>query len=317
MTAAYGHGDRWVIERDSEDYPSCVRELSDAPQRIYGRGDPTLLGRPALAIIGSRVATPYGIAASQMAARFAVEADVLVVSGGAIGCDQAGGLESLERGGKHVIVLGCGADVVYPRASAALFERTLAAGGAIISLDPWGTEPRRWAFPRRNRVIAALSLATFIGEAGLPSGTFSTAETALELGREVLAVPGSIFSAQSRGTNYLISEGACCIADEASLDVAISRIFGTLRRTAAHTGAVPTRDPAERAVLEALTASPLRSEDIARVAKLDTFSGLQLIGSLVVKGLVVQLPDGRYGASETTLHAQTSFGHNVSNQTKR
>lgn len=308
---------RWVIERGSDAYPADIERLSDAPDRLYVRGDPEVLGRPALAVIGSRVATPYGIACSQLAARVAAEAGIVVVSGGALGCDQAGGREVLDCGGTHVAVLGCGADVVYPRSSSDLLKRTLEQGGAIVSLDTWGTHPRRWAFPRRNRVIAALSRAVFIGEAGLPSGTFSTAEAALELGHEVLAAPGSIFSAQSCGTNYLISEGACCVADQESLEVAISRIFGTLRKTAARAAGASTDDPVERRVLEALIASPMRSDDIARLANTDAMGGVQLIGSLFVRGLISQLHDGRYGASEAALHAQTTFGHNGRDQTRR
>lgn len=231
--------ERIELAYDDPAYPPALRDLTDAPRRLYLRGDPAALSAPGLAIIGTRRATPYGEAVSELAARIAVEAGISVISGGAIGCDQAAGYEALERGGRHVVVLGCGADVVYPASSELLMERAIRQGGAVVSVVGWGTQPRRYLFPQRNRIIAALSRAVFIAEAGLPSGTFSTAEAALELGHEVLAVPGSIFSPLSRGTNYLLAEGACCIADEEALEVAVSRIFGTLRFT--HGAAAPPR----------------------------------------------------------------------------
>ena len=198
-------------------YPETVLELSDVPQTLYVRGNPEALSTPALSIIGARKASPYGLAVAELAAKVAVEAGVTVVSGGAVGCDQASGWAAVNAGGKHVVVLGTGADVVYPRSSAGLITRTLDTGGAVVSISPWGMGPRKFAFPRRNRVIAALSQALFVSEAGMPSGTFSTAEAAMDLGRELLAVPGSILSPESRGTNYLIANGACCIVDEESI----------------------------------------------------------------------------------------------------
>ena len=173
-------------------YPETVLELSDVPQTLYVRGNPEVLSTPALSIIGARKASPYGLAVAELAAKVAVEAGVTVVSGGAVGCDQASGWAAVNAGGKHVVVLGTGADVVYPRSSAGLITRTLDTGGAVVSISPWGMGPRKFAFPRRNRVIAALSQALFVSEAGMPSGTFSTAEAAMDLGRELLAVPGSI-----------------------------------------------------------------------------------------------------------------------------
>ena len=148
-------------------YPETVLELSDVPQTLYVRGNPEALSTPALSIIGARKASPYGLAVAELAAKVAIEAGVTVVSGGAVGCDQASGWAAVNAGGKHVVVLGTGADVVYPRSSAGLITRTLDTGGAVVSISPWGMGPRKFAFPRRNRVIAALSQALFVSEAGL------------------------------------------------------------------------------------------------------------------------------------------------------
>ncbi len=301
---------RFELHPGDELYPSTVLELSDVPQTLYVRGDPEVLSTPALSIIGARKASPYGLAVAELAAKVAVEAGVTVVSGGAVGCDQASGWAAVNAGGKHVVVLGTGADVVYPRSSAGLIARTLDAGGAVVSISPWGMGPRKFAFPRRNRVIAALSQALFVSEAGMPSGTFSTAEAAMDLGRELLAVPGSILSPESRGTNYLIANGACCIVDEESIEMAISRIYGTLRYSRPDAPGIADLDPTQQAVMHALIASPLKVDDIAALVSLDVVGVLKLLGSLELEGLIERMMDGRYAPSKFALHAQTPFGHN-------
>ena len=279
-------------------YPETVLELSDVPQTLYVRGNPEALSTPALSIIGARKASPYGLAVAELAAKVAVEAGVTVVSGGAVGCDQASGWAAVNAGGKHVVVLGTGADVVYPRSSAGLITRTLDTGGAVVSISPWGMGPRKFAFPRRNRVIAALSQALFVSEAGMPSG------------RELLAVPGSILSPESRGTNYLIANGACCIVDEESIEMAISRIYGTLRYSRPDAPGIADLNPTQQTVMHALIASPLKVDDIAALVSLDAVGVLKLLGSLELEGLIERMMDGRYAPSKFALHAQTPFGHN-------
>ena len=281
-------------------FPAAVLELSDVPQTLFVRGDPEVLSTPALSIIGARKASPYGLAVAELAAKVAVEAGVTVVSGGAVGCDQASGWAAVNAG----------ADVIYPRSSAGLIARTIDTGGAVVSISPWGMGPRKFAFPRRNRVIAALSQALFVSEAGMPSGTFSTAETAMDLGRELLAVPGSILSPESRGTNYLIANGACCIIDEESIEMAISRIYGTLRYSRPDAPGIADLDVTQQAVMHALIASPLKVDDIAALVSLDAVGVLKLLGSLELEGLIERMMDGRYAPSKFALHAQTPFGHN-------
>ena len=300
---------RYELHPGDELYPPCILELSDAPQTLYVRGDPYVLSEPSLSIIGARKASPYGISCSELAAKVAVQSGVAVVSGGALGCDQASGWAALNEGGRHVVVLGTGADVAYPRSSAGLITRTIETGGAVVSLSPWGCGVRKFAFPRRNRVIAALSAALFISEAGMPSGTFSTAEAAMDLGRELLVVPGSILSPESRGTNYLISNGACCIVDEESIEVAISRIYGSLRFSRPGAPGIEGLDSTQRQVLHALVASPMRADEISVLVSLDAPGTLKLLGSLELEGVVERLLDGRYAPTKFALNAQTPFGH--------
>lgn len=308
---------RMAIERGSDGYPPGVLDLANAPKRLYMLGNPEALQGPAIAIVGTRRPTPYGIALTELAAELAVEAGITVVSGGAIGCDQAAGMKALACGGAHVVVLGCGADVIYPSSSRDLIDKTLEAGGAVVSIAPWGTKPQRFLFPQRNRVIAALSEAVFIGEAGMPSGTFSTAEAAMELGREVLVAPGSVFSPESRGANYLIGVGACCITDEESLEIALSRIYGVLRHPHGPLREVESADPREQRVLRGLAASPMRSEDIARLAGLDARGCLEFLSDLMISGRVEQLIDGRYALTKEVLHAMTAIGQNDGSSNQR
>ena len=180
----------------------------------------------------------------------------------------------------------------------------------MLSLEPWGTQPMKWAFPKRNQVIAALSEATFVAEAGMPSGTFSTAEAANALGRELLAAPGSIFSPESRGANYLIANGACCIADEEALEVAISRIYGTLRFSRPDARGLDGLDPNGRRMVDMLLANPMRVDDLAAALRVDPLACLQLIGDLEVRGVVERLVDGRLALSSIALHALTRLGQN-------
>lgn len=302
--------ERLEIAFASELYPAALRDLPDPPRRLYVRGDPAAMGAPCLAIIGSRRPTPYGTAVAQMAARVAAESGVTVVSGGALGCDMAAGTSALDAGGRHVAVLGSGADVAYPRRAAPMLRRILETGGAIVSLTPWGTQPMRWAFPKRNRVIAGLSAAVMVTEAGMPSGTFSTAEAAMEIGREVLAVPGSILSPLSRGANALISDGATCIVDADALETAISRIFGLLRFCRPGPTGIGGLSEEGRRVVAALTASPLRIEGIASMLGVGVHDAMMLVSELTVAGAVEQLLDGSFSVTAAALHAQAPFGHN-------
>ena len=280
---------RWELEPKDAAYPSALRALDPVPAVLYVRGDPGALASPCLSVIGARRATPYGVAVAEMAGRVAAECGIVVVSGGAMGCDCAAGRAALSAGGKTVVVAGCGADMVYPASSADVFEGAVATGGAVVSLERWGSPPRRYAFPKRNAIIAALSSCLFVTEAGMRSGTMSTADVAIELGRKVYGIPGSIFSPLSAGTNWLISEGARVICDEASLEAAISLDYGRLRFTDAPGG----REDLGR-VLSALVASPSRADDLAARLGENVIAILSALSDYEAAGAVTKLPDGRY-----------------------
>ncbi|WP_077597985.1 DNA-processing protein DprA [Olsenella urininfantis] len=281
----------WVLRPGDELWPKGLDELDRPPELIYGMGCAEALRERSISIIGARRATPYGLAAARLGGRVAAESGIVVVSGGAMGCDSAAGRAALDAGGTSIVVAGCGADLVYPSSSADVFDRSRSKG-AVISLEPWGTPPRRYAFPKRNRVIAALSQSILICEAGVRSGTFSTALAASELGRDLYVVPGSIFSAESAGANQLIADGAYVIASELDLEQRISLDYGVLRML---------REGSERPegrILSSLIAEPMRADDLARHLSERVVNVLRSLSDYECRGVVVRLPDGRYSLSE-------------------
>jgi DNA processing protein len=230
-----------------------------------------------------------------MFARRAAECGVTVISGGAIGCDLAAQTAALDAGGRSVAVLGCGTDVDYPRRSGAVLARLRAGEGAVVSELGWGAPPLPRQFPSRNRIISGLSVAVLVVEAALPSGTFSTADTALDAGRDVLAVPGSILYAGSAGTNRLIRQGATpitCLDD-----------FEDSLAAAGLISAVTPRKPLDAepgaasgdALLEALRAHPMTPDEAGEALGLDAASTMGALARLETSRLIARHADGRYG----------------------
>ena len=194
-----------LVTRLDADYPPPLFDLALPPPVLYCRGE--LPAGPAVAIVGSRRMSGYGERAARAFGGGLAEAGVTVVSGFARGVDATAHSAALDGGGETVAVLGCGLDVDYPRGGAALAAE-IAGSGALISEFAFGAEPRAWRFPVRNRVIAALAVGTLVVQATFKSGSLITANQALELGRDVYAVPGRIFDEGSKGTNALIADGA-------------------------------------------------------------------------------------------------------------
>lgn len=285
--------DRFELASSSTDYPEQLRYSVDPPNVLFGIGDPSRL-KPGLGIVGARKATPYGLACARRFGRWAASAGYVVYSGGAIGCDQAAHRAALEVNGETVAVMGCGADVVYPRGSGQLLAR-IASAGAVVSEYPWGTTPQRWTFRMRNRIIAGLSGALLVVEAGLGSGTFSTAEYALDSGRDVLAVPGSIYAPECAGSNRLIRQGATPITDTDELRCALESVLGPPRATCEYDWTPGTGHSLDDPVLSAVCANPSRPDDLARDLGLDIISVTRGLGRFEAMGLVTRYRDGRWG----------------------
>lgn len=287
---------RWELRRGEPGFPHMADDCPGIGDVIYGMGNPRLLQHPCMSIVGTRKATPYGLSVAKMAGEVAAGLGITVVSGGARGCDYAAGRAALDAGGTTIVCAGCGADMLYPSSSADLFEDARSERGAVVALEPWGMRARRYCFPKRNQLIACLSKSILVTEAGMPSGTFSTATFAAELGRNIYAVPGSIFSKSSRGANHLIESGAAIISDEVSLQVRISLDYGHLP--------LLTDEPSESGgdpLIEAVRASPSRAEDLARSFGVDALTMLRRLSAYEARGLIVRLPDGRFSPSETLL----------------
>ena len=191
-------GPRYALRRGANGYPDSLMGIPDPPKTLYVVGNLDALN-DGLAVVGARKATPYGSSAAAKFAGLAAAKGVPVVSGGALGCDSQAHRGALDAGGKTVAVLGGGCDVPYPVRNASLFQEIVDKGGAVVSERDWEFPPLPYTFRARNRIIAGLARATLIVEAGLPSGTFSTADEALAANRDVLVVPGPITSPTSLG----------------------------------------------------------------------------------------------------------------------
>lgn len=298
-------GERCMLERGRPGYPARLEEVDHPPERLYVLGSPAALA-PGLAVVGARKATPYGLGCARRFAGMAAERGIVIVSGGARGCDAVAHEAALAAGAPTVAFLGGGIDEPYPRQNLGLFQRIVDAGGALVSEHEWGYAPLPFTFRERNRLIAGLARATLIVEAGLPSGTFSTADAALAAGREVLVVPGAITSAASRGANRLIYQGAVPIVDDDAFADALLTSFGCLRQERAGASAVADagRRPAtgaEAALLAAIQAEPLGMEALRDLAVrhrrgTDALTWLMVwLAEAQRDGLVARYPDGRYG----------------------
>ena len=196
-----------VVTLADAEYPGLLRQIADPPIVLWIRGDASILSRPAVAVVGARAAGPAGLEAARKLGRDLAAAGLVVVSGLARGVDGAAHLGALEAGGLTVAVLGCGADVTYPREHRDLAIRIVRTGAVVSELRP-GTSPLQFHFPRRNRIISGLCKAVVVIEASEKSGSLITARAALEQGRDVLAVPGGIATGRYRGSHSLIKDGA-------------------------------------------------------------------------------------------------------------
>jgi DNA processing protein len=250
------------VGRSDPRFPPLLRELHDPPPGLFlrGSGNVELLAEPAVAVVGARSCSSYGLQVARALGRELAAAGAVVVSGMARGVDAEAHRGSLEAGGATVAVLGCGVDRDYPAAHAHL-ARGICESGLVVSEYAPGVEPAPWRFPARNRIIAGLAAATVIVEARERSGALITADFALEAGREVFAVPGEITSGLSAGTNALLRLGATPLTRAA--DVLEPLGLQPCSEQAPELGAHAA------AVLAALSEQPATADQLGRVTGLD------------------------------------------------
>jgi DNA processing protein len=217
------HSHHHLLGWNDPDYPSLLRRTANAPLALFVAGEPSLLWHPSLAIVGSRAATPGGRDNAAAFARALAVAGFGVTSGLAAGIDAAAHEAALDAGGLTLAVLGTGPDVPYPRSHAGLHAR-IAGTGTIVSEHLPGTGARAEHFPSRNRILAGLSLGTLVVEAADRSGALITARQAVDAGRDVFAVPGSIHNPLARGCHRLIREGATLVETATEVIAALAPV---------------------------------------------------------------------------------------------
>ena len=294
-------GPRTVLALGEPGYPEALACIPDPPLRLYVVGDVEAL-QEGIAIVGARKATPYGLGCAARFARLAAERGICVISGGARGCDAAAQRAALAAGGRTVSFLGGGCDQLYPAENAGLFQQIVDSHGAVASEHEWSAPPLPYQFRARNRLIAGLARATLIVEAGLPSGTFSTADEALAANRDVLVVPGAITSPSSRGANRLLSQGATPIVDDESFEDVLSLLFGCLRTPPEGEAedeelAPKPKDP----LAAALMAEPLGMDQMLAIAEANCGREqprtwlMRRLAEGEREGLFARHPDGRWG----------------------
>lgn len=282
---------RHLIPLGDPDYPPALLETADPPVLLYAIGRVDLLKTASLAIVGSRNPTPQG---RENAAGFAAalgHAGLTVVSGLALGVDGAAHAAALETSASTVAVVGTGLDTVYPRRHRDLARR-IASKGLIVSEYSLGTPPLPARFPQRNRIIAGMTLGTLVVEATLQSGSLITARLAVEAGRDVFAIPGSIHAVQSRGCHALIKQGAKLV--ETAQDVLDELRPGTVVEAANVSPAPELEAQAEPALLQALGHDPIALDElIGRTGWSAAELNVRLL-ELELQGQVARLPGQRF-----------------------
>ncbi|MBI2831655.1 MAG: DNA-protecting protein DprA [Chloroflexi bacterium] len=272
------------------DYPARLKEIYDSPPLIYVRGSLLPEDTWCVAVVGTRRATIYGRQVTEEIVADLARNKITIVSGLARGIDSVAHRSALESGGRTIAISACGLDTIYPGENTELARR-IVHQGALISEYPLGTKPRADYFPRRNRIMSGMSLGVFIVEADENSGAMITAHLALEQNREVFAVPGSILSPASRGTNSLIQQGAKLVRSA-------SDILEELNLTAvAHQmemkELLPSSD-AESMLLKTLGAEPVHIDEVCRSSGLTASAVSSTLAMMELKGLVKQVGTMNY-----------------------
>lgn len=303
-----------VLCQEDAGYPALLREIAAAPPLLYYDGDPSVAGRPAICVVGSRRSSRRGLITARELAFELSRRGILVVSGMARGIDSIAHDGALQEEGGTCAVLGCGIDIVYPPENAAL-ALEITRHGCVFSEFPPGTPPMKQHFPRRNRILSGLSLGVVVVEAGLESGAMNTARWAADQGREVFAVPGPIDQEGSRGPHRLIKEGACLVE---SVDDILAALPPCGRVVAAAgggegRGAAARRlfceaddlDEVERSVVDALDLDPKHVDELSRICDISPSVILPLLLELEMRGIVESCGAGTYARAAAVRRSET------------
>jgi DNA processing protein len=284
-----GAAQRQVLALGDPRYPAALLEAPDPPLLLYAQGRLDLLQAPAIAVVGSRNPTPQGADNARAFAAHLSGAGLCIVSGLALGIDGAAHEGGLEGSGSTIAVMGTGADRIYPSRHRSLAHR-IAQQGLLLTEFEIGTPPLAENFPQRNRLIAGLARGTLVVEAALPSGSLSTARSAVEAGREVFAIPGSIHSPQSRGCHALIKQGAKLV--ESADDILGELNWG--RAPDPQPVVAPSASAAADPLLAALGHEPATLDALAARTGLGAAELNARLLELELDGRVARLPGGLF-----------------------
>jgi DNA processing protein len=283
-------------------YPQNLKEIHDPPPYLYVRGELTAGDKIAVAIVGSRKASHYGLAETKKIAGELAGKGVTVVSGGARGIDTAAHDGAILAGGRTIAVLGCGIDVTYPRENGDLYDK-IAENGAVVTEYPVGTPPDRANFPPRNRIISGISMGVIVMEAAKESGSLITAAYSAEQGREVYALPGSVGSSTSKGTNTLIKNGAKLVEGPNDvLEDLLPYMKGYLKELGLDYGdknkapviSMPSLTADELAVYGNISVEPAHVDVISEKTGFPVSKTLSVLLDMELKGVVKQISGMRY-----------------------
>lgn len=278
-------------------YPPLLLEIADPPPVLFVHGDPALLARPQLAMVGSRNPTPGGSETAHAFACYLAQAGLIITSGLALGIDGASHRGALEGGGPTIAVAGTGLDRVYP-ASHRTLAHAIVANGALVSELPPGAPPLPDHFPRRNRIISGLSAGTLVVEAAANSGSLITARLAAEQGREVFAIPGSIHNPLARGCHALLRQGAKLVETAQDILEELGPLTGgftpSTARPTSQGNDMAACTVEQKALLECLSFEPVAVDTIIRRSGLTPEVVSSILLTLELQGYVISSAGGCY-----------------------
>ena len=279
-----------VITITSPDYPSNLKNIYDPPVVVYVKGNMTEPDKLAVAMVGSRRASHYGLETAQRIAADLARRGLTIVSGGARGIDTAAHKGALEAGGRTIAVLGCGIDTCYPAENKKLYE-AVAGSGAVVSEFPFGAAPEPWRFPPRNRLISGMALGVVVCQSPAASGALITASYAAEQGKDVFAVPGNIDEDRNRGCHALIKDGAKLVESAADVLAELGLEPGEAEQL---TLPVESLSDSERKIVALLSLDPVQVDEIIEKCDLPAPMVAGTLTILEMKGAIKRLPGNAY-----------------------
>ena len=279
-----------VLVYEDLPYPAALKEIYDYPPVLYVKGNLPSQDQPCLAVIGTRRPTIYGRQVTEEIVTDLVRSGITIVSGLARGIDSVAHRAALDAGGRTVAVFASGLDIIYPGENARLAQAIIERG-ALLSEHPLGVKPRPESFPLRNRIMSGLSLGVLVVEAGERSGALITAHQAVEQDREVFAIPGSILSPASQGTNHLIQEGAKLVRNSEDI---LQELNLAITVQQAEIKEFSPVDVAESVILKQLSSEPNHIDEICRRSGLTTPQVSSTLVMLELKGVVRQVGNMNY-----------------------